>query len=160
MNICVHKKRAEDKVAGLSPALTHMERMNFPMRADDDDSTDDLPDGFSYLDPPSSWPPPRPAQDLKRMAERLQQQLLSRDKPQGPQIQAQDEMQAAIRGWLRCPPDLRPSPRALGLRIAEIAASLGRPARTFSDSCRSITASLKEDAMRTLGGRGQQSGGH
>ena len=111
-----------------------------------DDSTG-LPDGFSYLSPPPGWPPPRSAKDLKLMAQRLQQQLLERDKPPGPQIQAEDEMRAAIRGWLRCPPDLRPSPRALGLRIAEIAASI-RPdtAMSFSDSCRLLTSSLKADA--------------
>jgi hypothetical protein len=109
------------------------------MRADDDDST--LPPGFSYMTPPPGWPPAPSAQDLKLMAERLQQQLLNRDKP--PVIEAQDEMQAAIRGWLRCPPDLRPSPRALGLRIAEIATSIHGRSGTFSDSCRRITADLK-----------------
>jgi hypothetical protein len=35
-----------------------------------------------------------------------------------------DQMRAAIGEWLRCPPDRRPSSRALGLRIAEIAASI------------------------------------
>jgi len=33
-------------------------------------------------------------------------------------------MRAAIRGWLHCSPDRRPSARALGIRIAEIAASM------------------------------------
>jgi len=33
-------------------------------------------------------------------------------------------MRSAIRGWLRCSPDRRPSARALGIRIADIAASL------------------------------------
>jgi len=51
------------------------------MRADDDDST--LPPGFSYMTPPPGWPPPRSAQDLKLMAQRLQQ-LLDRDKPAAP----------------------------------------------------------------------------
>jgi hypothetical protein len=41
-----------------------------------------------------------------------------------PEIQAEDQMRAAIRAWLCCPPDRRPSPRALGARIAEIAASM------------------------------------
>jgi hypothetical protein len=50
-------------------------------RATNDDSTG-LPPGFSYLDPPPNWPP-RPAQDLKLMAQRLQQ-LLDRDKPAAP----------------------------------------------------------------------------
>lgn len=40
------------------------------------------------------------------------------------QIALEDQMRAAIRAWLRCSPDRRPSPRALGLRIAEIAASI------------------------------------
>jgi hypothetical protein len=34
---------------------------------------------------------------------------------------AEDQMRSAIRGWLHCSPDRRLSPRALGLRIAEIA---------------------------------------
>ena len=42
------------------------------------------------------------------------------------QIRAEDQMRAAVRGWLRCAPDRRPSPRALGLRIAEIAATWER----------------------------------
>jgi hypothetical protein len=36
----------------------------------------------------------------------------------------EDEMHSAIRAWLRCPPDRRPSAHALGVRIAEIAADL------------------------------------
>lgn len=34
------------------------------------------------------------------------------------------DMRLAIRAWLRCPADNRPTPAALGQRIAEIAASL------------------------------------
>jgi hypothetical protein len=41
-----------------------------------------------------------------------------------PIICAEDQMRAAIRGWLHCSPDRRPSARALGARIAEIAASM------------------------------------
>ena len=42
-------------------------------RATDDDNT--LPPGFSYMTPPPGWPPPRSAEELKRMALRLQQAL-------------------------------------------------------------------------------------
>jgi hypothetical protein len=34
------------------------------------------------------------------------------------------EIYSAIKTWLECPPEKRPSPQALGQRIAEIAAEL------------------------------------
>lgn len=37
---------------------------------------------------------------------------------------AEADMRLAIRAWLKCPADKRPSPQALGLRIAEIASAL------------------------------------
>jgi hypothetical protein len=39
-------------------------------------------------------------------------------------IRAEDQMRSAIRVWLQCPVDRRPSPQALGARIADIAASI------------------------------------
>ena len=46
--------------------------------AEDHDST--LPDGFEYLDPPPGWPPAPSPEQLKEMAQRLQQ-ALERDRP-------------------------------------------------------------------------------
>ena len=46
--------------------------------AEDHDST--LPDGFEYLDPPPGWPPAPSPEQLKEMAQRLQQALERRDK--------------------------------------------------------------------------------
>lgn len=40
---------------------------------------------------------------------------------------AEAEMRLAIKAWLKCAPDKRPSPAALGQRIADIASSLSRP---------------------------------
>lgn len=37
---------------------------------------------------------------------------------------AEAEIRRAIRAWLKCPTEKRPSPAALGQRIAEIAAAL------------------------------------
>ena len=34
-----------------------------------------LPEGFEYMDPPPGWPPARSAEELKRMALRLQEHL-------------------------------------------------------------------------------------
>jgi hypothetical protein len=42
------------------------------------------------------------------------------------EIRAEDQMRSAIRGWLHCPPDRRPTPSALGLCIAEIATTWER----------------------------------
>ena len=42
-----------------------------------------LPEGFEYMDPPPGWPPARSAEELKRMALRLQQ-ALERDRPAAP----------------------------------------------------------------------------
>lgn len=39
---------------------------------------------------------------------------------------AELQMLAAIKVWLDCPADRRPSPQALGMRIADIAAATGR----------------------------------
>lgn len=62
------------------------------------------------------------------MPERLTVPSTSRDDSSQAvlQIRAEDQMRSAIRGWLHSPPDRRPSPRALGLRIAEIAATWER----------------------------------
>ena len=49
------------------------------MSANNDDSAG-LPPGFTYMDPPPGWPPPRSPEELKRMALRLQQ-ALERDRP-------------------------------------------------------------------------------
>jgi hypothetical protein len=48
-----------------------------PTSEDNDDSAG-LPEGFSYMTPPPGWPPPRSAEELRRMALRLQQHLESR----------------------------------------------------------------------------------
>ena len=47
-------------------------------RATDDDNT--LPPGFEYMDPPPGWPPLPSPEQLKLMAQRLQQALERRDK--------------------------------------------------------------------------------
>lgn len=39
---------------------------------------------------------------------------------------AEAEMRLAIKAWLRCPADKRPSPAALGQRIADIASAITR----------------------------------
>jgi hypothetical protein len=39
------------------------------------------------------------------------------------QAKAEVDMRKAIRAWLKCPPDKRPTPQALGQRIADIASA-------------------------------------
>ena len=39
---------------------------------------------------------------------------------------AQEEMRIVCRVWVECPPERRPTPAALGQRIADIAAALSR----------------------------------
>jgi hypothetical protein len=106
------------------------------MRADDDDST--LPDGFSYMDPPPGWPPPRSAQDLKLMAQRLQQQLLDHAPPSSrsdakpprtmtSQLEADillESYQARRRKWLAALNDREAVKEAIIRELHDIAADL------------------------------------
>ena len=49
--------------------------------------------------------------------------------PLTPAIDTETEMLAAIRAWLKCPAEKRPSPYALGKQIERIASALSRPER-------------------------------
>jgi hypothetical protein len=66
-----------------------------------------------------------PSPDRKRSCDCATNVVCSGSKQEW-KASGEDDMRLAITAWLKCPADKRPSPAALGQRIADIAASLPR----------------------------------